>query len=115
MRDALQMMGRGGVGGRGADDLNERLRAALAMQDPANGYSAEQQELGRRIVEEITVGMIGNSNSTTRGGPSARGNAAPSEGSFNRSNVRGLEQYQRSRGPQQVGQREGQPVYSPYQ
>jgi hypothetical protein len=112
MRDALMYAGRGGAGGRTADDLNERLRGALAMQDPANGYSAEQQELGRRIVEEITTGMIGNSNSTTRGGD-ARGTQSAADGRrWTPDNVRGFEEFRRSRGPTQVGERDGQPIYS---
>lgn len=99
-RDATLMMATGRAGrGRGSapDDLNERLRAALFMADPANMASEEQQAQGRAIVQQILNGELGNANTSTRGGPSPQGAAAPSEGTFNRGNVRGLDSYQGQR------------------
>lgn len=99
-RDATLMMATGRAGrGRGSapDDLNERLRAGLFMADPMNNASEEQQAQGRAVVQQILNGELGNANTSTRGGPSPQGAAAPSEGTFNRGNVRGLDSYQGQR------------------
>jgi hypothetical protein len=117
MRDALMMVG-GSGSGRGADDLNERTRAALAIADQFSGASDEQREAANQFLQGVMSGEIGNVNTTTRGGrggDTATGASAPSESSYI---PQGQEEYRaqrlRERGLGVVGQRDGRDIYDPY-
>lgn len=117
-RDALMMVGggRGGLGGRTADDLNERLASARQILDPANRryYTEEQRQAAADTLSGIMSGEVGNYNTTTGNGrQSAQGNRAPVEGRI-RPSPSQIEEYRNSRGARTIGERDGERVISPY-
>lgn len=112
--DALMMMS-GTRGGRGPDDLNERLRAALFAADPQNNRDPASREEAMAIINGILHGEIGNAGSTTRGGDSASGATAPAEGGYDPAAQAAYRaRRQQERGLSVAGQRQGMDIYDPY-